>query len=144
MSDGGGRFPRRYRLKRRLLLAPLFRRDIARTLSGGSIRLLYRLVPAADLSDRVPVQVAFVAGRRKNAVVRNRIRRTLREVYRLHQQGLVDLFSRRSDALTLAVVYRGADEGVFRAVERDLPRLLERLADTLRMEVSRNTPSDGA
>lgn len=147
MSEPAGtsyRFPRRHRLKRRLLLTPLFRRSDARTLAEGSIRLLYRIVPRTEVPGGSPVQVAFIPGRRSSAVARNRIRRTLREVYRLHQQGLVDLFSRSEEALTLAIVYRGPEEKPFPAVARNLPRLLDRLAASLHTEDSRNRPPDAA
>lgn len=132
-------FPRRARLKRRRLLAPLFRRGQAQTLASGSIRIVYRVVPRSEVPGGV--QVAFIPGRRASAVERNRVRRSLREVYRVHAHELVDLFLHRPDALTLALLYRGQGARVFRAVERDLPPLLTRLVHTLRTEDSRN-PSD--
>lgn len=131
-------FPRSVSLKQRRLLGPLFRRGQAQTLASGSIRLLYGCVAAEHVPGGVPVQVALIPGRCATAVARNRIRRALREVYRVHQHGLVDLFLCRPDALTLAILYRGRGARPFESVSRDLPPLLDRLAATLRAEDSRN------
>ncbi len=131
-------FPRSASLKQRRLLSPLFRRGQAQTLASGSIRLLYRCVAAEHVSGSASVQVALIPGRCATAVARNRIRRALREVYRVHQHGLVDLFLHRPDTLTLAILYRGRGTRPHEEASRDLPPLLERLAATLRAEDSRN------
>ncbi len=144
MTGAGGRFPRLSRLKRRALLTPLFRRTASHTLARGTVRLLYRIVPTSEMPAGARVQVALLPGRRKGAVLRNRIRRTLREVYRLHQQDLVDLFSRRPDGLTLGILYRGTEQNLYASVARDLPPLLGQLAHVLRTEDSRNTPTGAA
>lgn len=114
------RFPRSYRLKRRGLIQPLFDRKESSTLtiSSGSIRVLYRVVSEEDVGRNVPLQVGFAVGRSTgNAVVRNRVKRIMREVYRGSQFSLIDLFSKKPEVLTLMVVFRGDanDEEALRA-----------------------------
>ena len=130
------RLPKAMRLKRQRLIRPLFdrRRTDVGTVAVGCVRLLYRVVPRYELDAEVPVQVGFAPGRRPTAVERNRIKRILREVYRVHQQPLVDLFSVRPDrALTLMILFRGKLTQIH-AIKRDLPRALERIAGYLRAD----------
>lgn len=136
---GTGRLPGAYRLKRRRLIRPLFdrnRKDVG-SVTTGCIRLVYRLVPPQEFTSKVPLQVGFAPGRgARTAVVRNRIKRILREVYRVHQHDLIDLFLQRDDVLTLMVLYRGSTEDAPRCIPKDLPAALQRLI----RQVSKNAP----
>ncbi len=100
-------------------------------LAGGCIRIVYRIVSREELRNAEgPVQVGFAPGRIRTAVRRNRIKRLLREVYRVHQDDLVGLFYDRDDALTMMIIYRGdVEEGPPAAVRirTDLPPLLAEL-----------------
>lgn len=127
-------FPRSHRLKRRSLIRSLFdrSRDDVETVAEGCIRLLYRVVDREATGQDVPVQVGFAPGRRvESGVKRNRIRRLLREVYRVHQHTLVDLFVSASRTLIVMILFRGAPDRADRCIERDLPRAMERAADHL-------------
>lgn len=124
-------FPPSHRLKRRRLIRALFdrRRDDVHTVAVGCIRLLYRVVDRETTGYDVPIQVGFAPGRRvESGVERNRVRRLLREVYRVHQHTLVDLFVRRPEALTLMILFRGEPAQADAGVERHLPRAMERAA----------------
>jgi ribonuclease P protein component len=120
------------RLKKRSLIRPLFDRTQAQSVAAGSVRLLYRTVDPGLLPPGVHVQAAFLPGKRPTAVQRNRVRRALREVYRVHRHDLVDLAARLGAAVTLGILYRSgnADEASA-AAARDLPRALERLCERL-------------
>lgn len=122
-------FPRAVRLKRRRLIRPLFdrEREDVNTLAVGCIRLLYRTVVRERTGYDVPAQVGFAPGRVRSAVTRNRIRRILREVYRVHHHALVDLFLHRRDAVTVMVLFRGRAEAAASCIPRDLPVALEQL-----------------
>ena len=126
-------FPRAARLKRRRLIRPLFdrSRDDVGTVAVGCVRLLYRVVPRAATGHDVPVQIGFAPGRTRTAVQRNRIRRLLREVYRVHQHILVDLFSHRAATLTVMVLFRSRPDNAARCIPRDLPVALQRAAARL-------------
>lgn len=129
-ARGTNRLPRAFRLRHQRLIRPLFdrtRTDVG-TLSQGCIRLLYRIVPRREVGADVPLQVGFAAGRQaRHAVERNRIRRLLRETYRLHQQPLLELFRPRPDALTLMILYRAQPSQARERIRRDLPEALHRL-----------------
>lgn len=124
-------FPKSYRLKRRRLIRSLFdrSRDDVETVAVGCVRLLYRVVDRRQTGYDVPLQVGFAPGSRAEAgVERNRIRRLLREVYRVHQYTLVDLFVRRPEALIVMVLFRGDPEEAERCIERDLPCAMKQVA----------------
>jgi len=127
-------FPRSHRLKRRRLIRSLFdrRRDDVGTEAVGCIRLLYRVVPRSATGHDVPLQIGFAPGRRtETAVQRNRIRRLLREVYRVHQHLLVDLFLRRDATLIVMALFRGRPHQVEGGIRRDLPKAMHRVADAI-------------
>ena len=53
----------------------------------------------------------------------------MRESFRLNQHRLVERFSDRPDTLTLVVLYRGRAQGATENVRRNLPALLDRIAE---------------
>ena len=124
-------FPKTHRLKRRRLIRALFDRgrDDVGTEAVGCVRLLFRVVDQKAVGHDVPLQVGFAPGRGpESGVERNRVRRLLREVYRVHQHTLVDLFVRRPDVLTVMILFRGDPDRADSCIERDLPRALGRVA----------------
>ncbi len=129
------RLPAERRLKRKGLIRPLFdrnRKDVG-SVAAGCVRIVYRAVPRAEAGQDVPVQAGFTPGRAaKNAVGRNRIKRVMREVYRVHQHALVDLFLSSDACLTLMVLFRGNPETARACIPRDLPEALRRLAARVR------------
>jgi ribonuclease P protein component len=135
-------FPRSHRLKRRRLIRALFdrRRDDVGTVAVGCVRLLFRVVDREATGHDVPLQVGFAPGRRvESGVERTRVRRLLREVYRVHQHTLVDRFVRRPHALTVMILFRGAPEEADACIERDLPRAMEQVAS--RIEAGPDDPA---
>lgn len=145
-------FPRSHRLKRRRLIRSLFdrRRTDVHTVATGCVRLLFRVVPRTATGYDTPIQVGFAPGRRvRHAVERTRVRRLLREVYRVHQHVVVGLFARRpalppparldtrldaddpARALIVMILFRGDPARARDEVPRDLPRALRRVAGLL-------------
>lgn len=131
------RWPRAFRLKRRRLIRPLFDRshpDVHRV-TAGSIAVLYRLATEREVGRRVPIQVGFAPGRRaRTNAGRTRLRRLLRETFRVHQHPLVDLFSGRPETFTAMVLFRGQEATASQQIQRDLPRALNRVVSALRSE----------
>lgn len=136
-------FPRSHRLKRRRLIRSLFdrSRDDVGTVAVGCVRLLFRVVDREALGHDVPVQVGFAPGRRANSgVERTRVRRLLREVYRVHQHTLTDPFEGRPDALIVMILFRG-DPARPEALWDDLPGAL---TDAARRVAPADNVSSGA
>ena len=124
-------FPRSHRLKRQQLIRSLFDRSRSdvRTVAVGCIRLLYRMVDRDTIGYDVPLQIGFSPGpRARSGVKRTRVRRLLRETYRVHQHRLTDCCRERDDALIAMVLFRGAPEKARTCISRDLPRALSRAA----------------
>jgi ribonuclease P protein component len=146
-------FPRSHRLKRQRLIRSLFdrERDDVETVAVGCVRLLFRVVPRSATGYDVPIQVGFAPGRRVDtAVARNRIRRLLREVYRVHQHDLVDLFVRDgplapSDgpptALIVMALFRGDPARADTGIPRDLPEAMRQAATQLRAAHASSRPA---
>ena len=128
MAGRAYRFPHANRLKRRRLIRPLFDSDDVGTVAVGCVRLLFRTVAREETGYDTPVQIGFAPGRLRGAVVRNRVRRLLREGYRVRHHVLVDRFQHRPDTLTVMVLFRGRVETASTCIPRDLPRALEQLA----------------
>ena len=122
-------FPRSHRLKRRRLIRALFdrRREDVDTIAVGCVRLVFRLASPGEVSADVPLQIGFAPGRTRTAVQRNRIRRLLRETYRLHQHVLTGHFSGRTDVLTVMVLFRGRPGKAGDAIRQDLPEAFRQL-----------------
>lgn len=122
--------PRARRLKRRRLIRPLFARgtDGVGRLRVGTVQLVWRLVPRDAVGTETTLQVGFAPGRRRTAVVRNRVRRQMRETFRQHAAPLVGALDGRADTLTLFVLFRGRDATAGPDLRRDLPLAVARLA----------------
>ena len=127
-------FPQSHRLKRRRLIRSLFdrSREDVETVAVGCVRLLFRIVDREETGLDVPIQVGFAPGRRVDSgVERNRVRRLLREVYRVHQHTLVDLFVRRHHPLIVMILFRGDPAEADDCIQDDLPRAMKQAADQL-------------
>lgn len=138
------RFPRTHRLKRKRLIEPLFDRDEpnTNTVSVGCIRVLYRFADPASVEVPTPLQVGFAVRRTVGgAVVRNRTKRILREVFRTNNERLLDQLSGREDVLTIMVVVRHLpdDEDVLR---HDLIASLRSLEEELGTNNTTSVDSD--
>jgi len=127
-------FPRSHRLKAHRLIRALFDRSRTDTgtLAQGTIRLVYRIVPRADVKVPAPLKVGVAPGRGlRRAVDRNRVKRHVREAYRHHQHALRRLFETRGDTLTLMILYRGGLPVDPLRIQRDTARAVDRLAERL-------------
>jgi len=116
-------------LRKEQFITVLFRSR--KKLHGEHVTIVYAHIQTGARHRSAPAAVLFAVGRRKvrDAVSRNRIRRLLKEAYRLEKHMLNDERTtggdlRFSETLCLAIIYSGTG--------RDLPTL-----DVLRREISR-------
>ncbi len=128
-------FSRAERLKSRKIIAELFRRG--QTFGQYPLRLFWLPLPQ-DRMD-APVQAAFSVPRRKfkRAVDRNRIKRQMREAYRLQKPALYRRLEGHPDACALMLLYVGKEKLPYADIQRAMRKAIRRLSEKL----SREQPS---
>lgn len=116
------------RLKSRTALDELFLKG--QSLSHHGIRLLYMNV---DFRSPFPVQTGFVVSARrvKNASDRNRIRRQMKEAFRLNKTTLYETLKNQQKGLNMAWLYQGGLHPVKGEVKEKIIVLLQRLITKL-------------
>ena len=116
------------RLKSSKILKQLFAEG--RSISIYPIRVIY--LPLERSAERPQVaHVAFSVGKRRfpKAVQRNRIKRQMREAYRLQKQGLIDAISHQpQSALALILLYIGKEPLPYERIHSAVGRALKKLA----------------
>jgi ribonuclease P protein component len=134
--------PRDRRLKRRRLIRPLFQHDrpgVGRV-SEGVVQLRWQIVQRATAGADSPLQVGFAPGRRtRTKVGRNRLRRVMREAWRINQPAILELMdSAPGLTLTVFALFRGREAGAENDIRRDFPIAMERLAHRLSADEGRS------
>lgn len=124
-------FPKEEKLKSKKCIDQLF--SEGNSVSKFPLKLIYI---ATDLPNDVPVQagVSVTKRRFKKAVTRNRIKRLMREAYRLHKN---DLFNTISTSYAFMFLYIGKQEPTFEEIEKSMIRLLEKF---LEKTTTKDTP----
>ena len=134
-SASSYRFPSAFRLKRKRLIRALFDRSRSdvETVSAGSIRIVYRLIGQEEAPFSVPLQIGFTTGRTvRRAVDRNRIKRYMREAFRLNQHPVLDTLSKQDgQMLTMMVIFRGPIYKAKYHIPLHLPTALKLLTDKI-------------
>ena len=117
------RFPKEEKLKSKKCLELLFSEGNA--VSKFPLKLIYI---ATDLPKDVQIQagVSVTKRRFKKAVTRNRIKRLMREAYRLHKN---DVFNKISTSYAFMFLYIGKQEPTFEEIEKSMVRLLEKFIE---------------
>ena len=106
-----------------------------KSLSVFPVKVLYDYTENA-----VPLQAGVtVSSRRfKKAVDRNRIKRILREVYRLQKVPLQSLLQRQNISLALFLIYTGKELPVFTELFEKMKIILQKLEDILKKQIIEN------
>lgn len=121
------RFTAEEKLKSRKVIAQLFSKG--KSMSSYPVKLFFVPLKDAD-SERVATsevnQIAFAVPKRnfKLAVTRNRIKRQMREAYRLHKQMLS---TEEGKKYAILILYIGKEIPQYQSLEKALVALFEKL-----------------
>ncbi|HSU51192.1 MAG TPA: ribonuclease P protein component [Segetibacter sp.] len=118
-------FNKAEKLKSRKLIENLFREG--KSVSVFPIKVLYGFVENLE----VPLQAGVTASSRrfKKAVERNRIKRIMREAYRLQKSPLQQLLSDKHKSLVLFFIYLDRELPLFAEVHQKMGVVLQKLVD---------------
>lgn len=112
------------RLKSRKLIKALFTRGTS--FGVYPLRLVY--LPVTDPPLTAPVQFTVSVPKRKfrRAVHRNRLRRQVREAWRLHKQELYDAMEGTDTTYAFMVLYVAKEPLPYSEVEKSMLKIIER------------------
>lgn len=117
-------FPKEQRLKKQLLIDELF-------LKGKVFHVPFMRVHflESDFKDDVSVKLLVSVSARnfKRSVDRNRIKRLMREAYRLNKNELMAGLKQKEKKLLLGIIYTGKTICTYRETEERIVLLLNRL-----------------
>ena len=116
------------RLKRRKIIEQLF--GEGRAVAAFPIRVQYKMV---DELLTVPLQAGFSVSSRnfKRAVDRNRIKRLMREAYRLQKAPLEQALQTKQRKLALFLIYTGKELPEYALIKEKTEAVLTKLMRTL-------------
>ncbi|OQP67040.1 ribonuclease P [Niastella vici] len=116
------------RLKRRKIIEQLF--SEGRAVTAFPIRVQYKLI---DQPGTGPLQAGFSASSRnfKKAVDRNRIKRLMREAYRLQKAPLEQALQTKKRQLALFLIYTGRELPPYALVKEKVELVLKKLLQTI-------------
>ena len=115
------------RLKRRKIIEQLF--SEGRAVTAFPIRVQYKMVDQLA----VPLQAGFSVSSRnfKRAVDRNRIKRLMREAYRLQKLPLEQALQTKEQQLALFLIYTGKELPPYALVKEKVEVVLKKLLQTV-------------
>ncbi len=124
------------RLKRRKVIDQLFSEGKAFTVFPVRVQYLFSALP-----DAVPLQAGFTASGRnfKKAVDRNRIKRLMREAYRLQKNPLQEQLLQKQKQLGLFFIYTGRELPDYTLVNEKIAVILKRLTRVVNESSAKNT-----
>lgn len=123
-------FSRNERLKSRKLISRLFREG--HSYMAYPLRVVWLPVsPEEQLAagfDGIPAQLAISVPKRafKSAVQRNRLKRRIREAYRLNKQAWYEQLAARELHLALMLVYVGKEELTYEEIAAGIKKLAKK------------------
>lgn len=117
------KFHRTERLKNFKLLNELFK--TGRSFSAYPLRVVYIPISKAGV---FPAEFALTVPKRKfnKAAHRNRIRRKVREAYRLNKHNLYEILSEKEERIALMVMYVAKEDLPYKEIEKAMRKLIKK------------------
>ncbi|MEL6694955.1 MAG: ribonuclease P protein component [Bacteroidota bacterium] len=124
-------FPKEEKLCKKLIIDYVF--EHGKSVKVGVLKFFYAFPIPEDWAEE-PVQVAFSAPKRsfKKAVVRNKLKRRMREAYRLHKYLYLRPNELPEGALAIFVVIRSFKTPTFHTINWAMKKGLSRINSDLR------------
>jgi ribonuclease P protein component len=116
-------FGKQEKLKRRKLIEQVFAEG--KSIAVPPLRLVYIQSPGMDVTIQAGVSVS--TRNFKKAVHRNRVKRILREAYRLNKNGLTEHLAASGKHLALFILYNDKTLPVFTEINQKMQLLLNKL-----------------
>ena len=116
------------RLNRKKVIEKVFAGG-SRSFSVFPLRVVY--LPVGELDAPVSILVSVSKRHFKRAVKRNRMKRRIREAYRVNKQELLNVLAQKQIRLAVAFIYLSDDLVAFSVIEERMKTALARIAEKI-------------
>ena len=115
------KFPRKERLKNKSVIDNLFSKG--QSYSLYPIRVVYTINPEPKTDARIQFALSVSKRNFKKAVNRNRIRRLVREAYRLEKETILKTLPENSPQIALMILFTGREIPTFEEVRKSMRKV---------------------
>ena len=131
-EKGRNTLSKRERICSQKLTEQLFNSGKAHSMVAFPLRAVYMSIPCEEQEPQVSILVSVSKRYFKRAVKRNRVKRLVREAYRLNKHILTDRLT-ASPGMALAIAFLWLDPKLhsFHRVENKVKQLLQRIAEEM-------------
>lgn len=118
-------FKKEERLKSKKIISRLFNKE-GQSTAKFPLRIIYLYT---ELNTEYPAQFTVSVSKRqfKNAVDRNRLKRQIREAYRLNKEMVYKSLERKEKQCAIMILYTGREAIPYREIEKKVKKLLRLL-----------------
>ena len=128
-------FKKEERLKSKKIIGRLFNKE-GQSFAIHPLRIIWLTTP---LPSDYPVQFGTVVPKRhfKKAVARNRIKRQIKETYRLNKHLIYEHLNQKEKQCAIMVVYTGKEEVEFDELDKKMQQIIRKFIKRTKSKVKR-------